>query len=444
MRRDLHKEKVVKMTRMALITVLATVLPACNSGPDGEQGSEMATASDVGSDQAIHQGYSDTAPQYEVDGWVISNVDVRANLWNPRGKSEEQIQERAEYLAEAYDLQRTSEQQERARQAREKYSDAVAINSIMIGAIGIVGTEKEHFAKGLERNLDAGMTLISVTAYAYPSDGTTPVVERLEASRPVIDELGMVFVESIDDIRQAKQDGKLAVMFNTQGADYAVDDMSIVGKVKKLGVHISNFTYNNDSPLAGGGSRQDHGVTELGRQWIEEANNQRMVVDCSHSSNQTCIDAANYSSKPIIASHSPAYALNGIDRNISDEAMLAIAGSGGAVCTTGVGLFLNAEGDASPEQFARHIEYTGGLIGHDKTCFSTDYMHNALGMFQGNVSNVEVFPPEKGFGFPAQNTAAEHIWDVVAVLEDEYGWADGEIRGFLGENLMRVYEANWE
>ncbi len=124
--------------------------------------------------------------------------------------------------------------------------------------------------------------------------------------------------------------------------------------------------------------------------------------------------------------------------------MIAIGEKGGAVCTTGVGLFLNADGDASPEAFAKHVNYTGDLIGRDKTCYSTDYMHNAFGMFKDNVANVDVFPPEKGFGSPAKNTAAEHIWDVAAILEDEYGWSDDEVRGFLGENLMRVYEANWK
>ncbi len=57
---------------------------------------------------------------------------------------------------------------------------------------------------------------------------------------------------------------------------------------------------------------------------------------------------------------------------------------------------------------------------------------------------MKVFPPEKGFGVPGQNTAAEHLWDVVAVLEDVYGWSDDEVRGFMGANLMRVYEANWQ
>lgn len=413
------------MSRIQLLALMSTiVMSAC-------------------AEQEVYQGYSETAPQYEVDGQIISNVDIRARLWNPRGKPEEQIRERAQYLAEAYDLVRTPEQQARAREARAKYADAVAINSIMIGAVGTAGTEAEHFVKGLERNRDAGMTLTSVTAYAYPSDGPTSVFERLAASRPLVEELGMVMVEDVDDIRRAKAEGKLAVMFNTQGADYAVDDLSAMETVKALGVHISNFTYNNNSALAGGGSLQDQGVTELGRRWIGVANRNGIVVDCSHSSNQTCIEAAEYSSGPIIASHSPAFALWGINRNISDDAMRAVGESGGAVCTTGVGLFLNEEGDASPEEFAKHINYTGEQIGREHTCFSTDYMHNAIGMFSRDVSNVEVFPPEKGFGVPASNTAAEHIWDVVAVLEDDYGWSDDEIRGFLGENLLRVYEANW-
>lgn len=394
--------------------------------------------------QEVHQGYSETADQYEVDGNIVSNVDIKAPLWNPRGKTPEQVQERADFLLESYDLVRTPEQQARAKDAREKYSDAVAINSVMIGSDGVAGHQGEHFAKGLIRNQEAGMTLTSVTAYAYPSDGTTHVMDRLGSSRPIVTELGMIQVTSVEDIRRAKEEGNLAVMFNTQGADYAVDDLGMVKAVKQQGVMVSGFTYNNNSPLAGGGTKQDMGVTELGKQWIEEMNRQNVVVDCSHSSNQTCIDAAKYSSKPVIASHSPVYALMGINRNISDDAMKAIGESNGAVCTTGVGLFLNQRGDASPEEFARHVNYTGDLIGRDKTCFSTDYMHNAKGMFDQDVANVEVFPPEKGFGLPAQNTAAEHIWGVVAVLEDEYGWEDEDIRGFLGENLMRVYEANWE
>lgn len=393
----------------------------------------------------VHSGYSETAPQYEVDGRIISNVDVEAPLWNPRGKTDEEIKRRAEFLRDAYDIKRTPEMQARAAKMMEKYQDALVVNSIMIGAVGIVGTAEEHFIAGLKRNHEAGITLVSITAYAFPSDGTTPVLERLADSYAVLATLDFVVpVHSMDDIRKAKAEGKLAVMFNTQGADYAVEDLGMMEKVQQMGVHVSNFVYNNDNALAGGGTKQAYGITDLGKKWVAECNRLGIVVDVSHSSNQTAIEAAQLSSKPIVASHSNPDALFKLNRNMSDEAIRAVGKSGGVVATTGVGLFLNERGDASPVEFAKHVQYTGELIGRDKTGFSTDYMYAAANMFQGNVANVDVYPPEKGFGLPASNAAAENVWDVAAVLEDEYGWSEEEIRGFLGANLLRVYKANWK
>jgi membrane dipeptidase len=393
----------------------------------------------------VHQGYSDTAPEYEVNGRIISNVDLKAYSWNPRGKSDEQIKERAAFLLEAYDLAMTPEQEKRAKEVREKYQDAVVVNSIMIGAPGCAGTGEEHFAAGLKRNLDAGVTLVSVTAFAYPSDGTTPVRERLATANAVLKTTDWVIpVKSVDDIMRAKKEGKLGVMFNTQGADYAVDDLGMMAQVKKMGVNVSNFVYNNDNALAGGGAKQGSGVTELGKTWIEECNKLKIVVDVSHSSNQTAIEAAKLSKKPVIASHSNAAGIFKLNRNISDEAIKAVGASGGVVASTGVGLFLNEKGVASPEEFAKHVEYTANLIGRDKTGFSTDYMHAAKDMFLQDVANVKVFPPEDGFGVPASNMAAEHAWAVAAVLEDKYGWEEEDVRGFLGGNLLRAYKANWE
>lgn len=40
--------------------------------------------------------------------------------------------------------------------------------------------------------------------------------------------------------------------------------------------------------------------------------------------------------------------------------------------------------------------------------------------------------------------SSPHVWDVVAILENEHGCTEDEIKGFLGSNLLRVYAANWE
>jgi microsomal dipeptidase-like Zn-dependent dipeptidase len=420
-----------------LLFLLSLVPVACQNNQNNQ-------SSEIESSQEIHQGYSETVDEYEVDGWVISNVDVKAKLWNPRGKTKEQIEARAKFLTEAYDIKRTEAQTTRANEARVKYADAIVVNSLMAGSVGIIGTGPEHYQKGIQRNMDADMTVTSCTAYAFPGDGDdNNVLERIEASKAVLNEMGIKVAMNVEDIRQAKKNGELVVIFNSQGADYFIEDKEMMSKVKAAGLHISNFVYNNDNALAGGSAKQEYGVTELGEQFIKACNENGIVVDVSHSSDQTAINAARISTKPIIASHSPAKALNKINRNISDEAMLAIAETDGCVCATGVGLFLNPEYDASPEEYAKHVNYTANLIGKNRTCFSTDYMYNAAGMFRSNIANVEVYPPEKGFGGPASNTAPEHIWDVAAILEDKYGWTELEVRGFLGENLLRVYQANW-
>ena len=153
---------------------------------------------------------------------------------------------------------------------------------------------------------------------------------------------------------------------------------------------------------------------------------------------------AKHSSKPVLATHSNAKALYDTGRNITDEAMKAIAATDGAVCTVGVGLFLNPEGTAEVEAIAEHVQYTAELIGRDRTCYASDYSHMYADFLKAFIGVVDKYPPEKGFGAPIQNASGGDIWGVARVLEDKYNWKEDDIRGFLGENLMRVYKANWK
>ncbi|GAM66421.1 microsomal dipeptidase [Vibrio sp. JCM 19236] len=378
-------------------------------------------------------------------GWntkagFVSDVDIEAELWNPRGKSQEEIIKRAIFLAEKYDLERTPEQQARASKAREKYSKAIAINSILPSSVGIIGNTEEIFTKAVNRNRDAGMTLVSATVYAFPgSTGELSAYQVVENSTKVVTEQEMIKVDTTLDILLAKKQGKMAVMFNTQGADYVAEDTAKHAKQShESGIRTMNFTYNNNNALAGGGSKQDMGLTELGVQWVVDAQKNHLVVDVSHSSNQTAIEAAKVATKPILASHSNAQTLHNVSRNMSDEALKAVGETDGAVCPTGVGMFLNEELDAAPERYVEHVVYIADLIGKDKVCFSTDYVHNIQDYYIRDIGNTDVYPPELGFGSPISNIAAENIWDVVAILEDKHGWNEEEIKGFLGENLMRV------
>jgi microsomal dipeptidase-like Zn-dependent dipeptidase len=382
---------------------------------------------------------------WNTDAGFISDVDIKAKLWSPRGKSQDIIDQRAAYIAGFFDAGRTAEQRKQDDAIKAKYKNAIVINSLMPSAVGIQGIKEAKFKEAVNKNRDNQISLMSSTVWAFEGVNDESFQITVDKTDAEIKKLGLVKATTTKEIRQAKKDGKMAVIYNTQGADYVIDDMSKVDWSRKNGIMAMNFTYNNDNALAGGGqSDKNLGVSALGQKFIKRANKNGIVVDCSHSSDQACIDMAKYSKKPVIASHSNAKGLYDTGRNLSDDAIKAIAGTGGVACSNGVGLFLNQNGTASMEDIAQHVQYVGELVGREHTCYGSDYSHMYGDFLKAFIGVVDKYPPEKGFGAPTQNAGGGDIWGIASVLENKYQWNEEEIKGFLGENLMRVYKANWK
>ncbi|GEA60955.1 dipeptidase [Vibrio comitans] len=385
-------------------------------------------------------GYTVTAT-----GMYISDTDVYAPHWNARGKTQEQVDQRAAYMAKFFNHQRDPEETAKDEAFREMLGkDTVYVNTVLPAAIGAKSFTKAHAYDGMKRNEEAGVTLGSFSNYNNPKSQITTERDTFIQTAEYAESLGYRHIRTVADVRKNWAEGVMSVTTHAQGADFAIADMGLVEEYRKLGVMQMNFVYNDDNALAGGGTNQSSGVTPLGEEFIREANEHGVLIDVSHSSNQTAIDAARLSKKPIIASHSNAQGLHNIGRNISDEAMIAVANSGGVVCSTGVGMFLNAEGDASPEAFAKHVVYTANLIGKDKTCFSTDFLHNYKDFVSALLPDTETYAPEAGMSGITENITIEQGWAVARVLHEDYGWTIPEVRGFLGENVLGLYEQIWD
>ena len=378
--------------------------------------------------------------------FIVSETDVTARLWNPRGKSAEQIAQRAKFLAEAAET-RTPQEKEADKQYMEKYKDALVINSLMPTSVGIIGNTVESFSDGIERNRRAGVTHVSASVGAFhPKDVMYGFIKDTDA---VLETLHLTKAKTTQDIRKAKAENRMTIMYNSQGFDYELDNLEYVGELHDKGVNIMNFVYNSNNHFATGiefnnDPTNTQGLTTLGKQFIKMANARGIIVDVSHSSDATAIDAAKVSTKPILASHNNSSVVYKTPRNMSDAGMKAVAETGGAVCVNGVGVFLSEDGNAQAETVAEHVQHIANLIGKDRTCYGSDYTHNLYEAMIIQVPMVDKYPPEKGFGAPSQMASIEDIWAIVAVLEKKYHWNEKDIRGFLGENLLRVYEANWK
>jgi len=133
-----------------------------------------------------------------------------------------------------------------------------------------------------------------------------------------------------------------------------------------------------------------------------------------------------------------------IDRNVSDEAIKAVASTGGVICINFIGGFLNPQADATPFSSAKHAEYARNLTGPGHVCAGSDYVWIYADSLLWVLKDPKNFPVEMGYATPSHMGKPSEMWAAARVLEEVYGWSDKEIAGFLGENLLRFYADVWK
>ncbi|WNC73959.1 membrane dipeptidase [Thalassotalea psychrophila] len=383
--------------------------------------------------------------------------DVHGKYYNSYGKTDAQITERIKFLVDVSNP-RTEEDRAKDNATIKRYKDAIVINTLHVTTAGFAGADEASYEQALWNSYEHNITLESATVSNGDAKlvGASPVDNAIRA-KAVVDSLDhTMHVDSVEDIYSAKKNEQLGVVYNIQGSDF-IDPLTMEDQViemKNAGILTANFAYNVDNHLATGGNKSrteaDKGLTNTGKALVKMYNKHNIIVDCSHSSDKTCLDAAKITTLPMIASHSNAQGVHDVSRNISDEAIIAIAKTGGTISPTFLGPFMNDEGTASSEDIAIAINYVATVIsentdldGRKHVGFAADFTHTLADAFEVIVRSPERYPPESGYATPAEQAFASDIWGAVPVLEQKYGWSEQDIRGVLGENVLRVYKQVW-
>ncbi len=123
--------------------------------------SGTALAHDIGHE---HRHYESG---WEAKAGFVSDTDIEAKLWNPRGKSQEEIDKRAAYIAHFFDAGRTAEERATDKEIRARYKDAIVINSLMPSGVGIQGVKEDKFVEAVNKNHDTGISLMSTSVWAF-------------------------------------------------------------------------------------------------------------------------------------------------------------------------------------------------------------------------------------------------------------------------------------
>ena len=323
-------------------------------------------------------------------------------------------------------------------------------NSLIWDAHAGFELTKEQDMESLSIWKDAGVNYLSVNVGYDVRDWRTTIKNLSIARRWIDNRSDVSLVDNVSDINEAIEKKNLAVTFDIEGMCALDNSIEMVQLYYDLGVRQMLFAYNLNNAAGGGCHDKDIGLTDFGKSIIEEMNKVGMLIDCSHSSYTTTMEAIDLSNGPVIFSHSNARAVTDHERNIWDDQAKACAAKGGVIGVNGVGVFLGQD-DISSLNMAKHILYYVNLIGAAHVGIGIDYeLNNVISedenfeTFDATLAeNPNFWPPKQYPGGALKCVEPSQIPEIVEILISE-GLKACEIEGILGKNFQRVAENIWK
>lgn len=154
-------------------------------------------------------------------------------------------------------------------------------------------------------------------------------VHRLIAAYP--DRLSLALTAA--DIEAGYKSGKIASLIGMEGGYSIGSSMGVLRQMYRAGARYMTLTHSKTSNWADSGTDAPKfdGLSPFGVEVVKEMNRLGMLVDLSHVSEATMMDALDTSKAPVIFSHSGARAINGHGRNVPDSVLARLPKNGGVV-----------------------------------------------------------------------------------------------------------------
>lgn len=256
-------------------------------------------------------------------------------------------------------------------------------------------------------------------------------------------------VRQAQDIDEARRSNRTGIVFGFQNCSPIDNDVGLIEVFHQLGVRFMQLTYNNQSPLATGCyESRDSGVTRFGKQAIAEMNRVGMVIDMSHSSEKSTLEAIEISQRPIAITHANPASFTPAIRNKSDTVLRALGDSSGMLGFSAYPFHLKDGSNCRLEDFCEMIARTADLMGIDHIGLGTDLCQNQPKSILTWMRNGR-WSLDTDYG---EGSASQSDWPGqpewfqsnlhFARIEEGLsaaGFADGDVRKIMGENWYRFF-----
>ncbi len=257
------------------------------------------------------------------------------------------------------------------------------------------------------------------------------------------------------DIRRAKWQGKIGLIYGFQNAAMMGDDAALVDRFADLGMRVIQLTYNGPNEIGGGSMAPGNpALSAFGRSVIERLNTRRVIVDLAHSGQRTCIDATHASRQPVAISHTGCRALADLPRNKTDAELRLVAERGGYV---GIYFmpFLAVNRNATSADVVAHIEHAVEVCGEDHVGVGTDGSFTTvddLETYKAALAKENAERRAAGISAPGEgpdiypfvvDLRGPNQYRELAVKLSARGHSDSRIEKLLGRNFLRYAREVW-
>ena len=210
--------------------------------------------------------------------------------------------------------------------------------------------------------------------------------------------------------------GKAAAFLAIEGAEAVREDPGLLEAAYEKGVRMVSLVWNLPNSLSGS-CQTGEGLSEKGKDFFRRAQRLGMLVDVSHLSERGFWDMTELAEKPIVASHSDAFAVCPHPRNLTDAQFRAICDLDGTVGLNLYGPFLTQEKTPTLDDLRRHLDHFLALGGEG---------HLALG---ADLDGCEILP--EGF-------AAVDDYNALGDYLVKTGYSDETIQNLFCNSLRKV------
>lgn len=282
-------------------------------------------------------------------------------------------------------------------------------------------------------------------------------VRRLTAAYPDV----FALATTADEVERIHRSGRIAGLIGMEGGYSIADSLGLLRQFHAAGARYMTLTHSKTTSWADSATDAPRwgGLNPFGEAVVREMNRLGMMVDLSHVSEETMLDAMRVSDAPVIFSHSSARAVTGHPRNVPDSVLRLMPEDGGVVMVTFVPGFINetvrswnadraAEearlkalnpGDpaavtaglanwteahpvprAALSDIIAHIQHVRAVAGVDHVGLGGDF--DGITSTPDGVTGVDAYPA------------------ILAALMAE-GWSEADIRKIAGQNVLRIMRA---